>query len=72
MYNDELKNIKGGYMPEEGIKCKTKCYKSNGNGGLNSADCTKGTTTLGNTTVETCDCNLAGATSCYESPMGGA
>lgn len=71
MSTNEMKNIKGGYVPEDGgAKCKSKCYKSNGSGGQTSADCKKGTATVGNTTVETCDCSLAGATSCYDSPVG--
>ena len=61
----EMKNVKGGNVPEDGGGCKTNCYHYDSNGTSHSGTCSAGTTTVGNTTVTTCNCSISSATSCY-------
>jgi bacteriocin-like protein len=64
MSANEMKSIVGGKMAE--LKCKVNCYKSNGNGGLDTGTCSKGSVTVNGTSMETCDCSLIGASSCND------
>lgn len=57
-----MKKVMGGTAPDEGgITCKSACYKV----GESTGTCTKNTVVIGNTTANTCDCSISGASSCY-------
>jgi len=62
---EEQRHILGGNPPGGGVTCKTKCFKWNGSE-MDEGTCSKKTQTIGDKTLEYCDCSLSGGTDCNE------
>lgn len=72
LQRNEMKNLRGGLFAGDdigGVECKANCYKYVG-GSMQTGKCTKNSQVVGGVVLESCDCDLAGATSCAKSPMG--
>jgi hypothetical protein len=64
-----MMQISGGIVVPggSGARCNDACFRHNSQTlAMESKKCIKGSMVLNGTPVETCECSLAGATTCYQ------